>query len=103
MSKIKKLGFNGKVALVVAIAVVFFTIFISVINVGIDPSSFNFIDWLGKIAINVSIALVTMFAGETFYISFCTVREDGKYQCAKEEYDNVITKINGRTDRKSVV
>ena len=97
MKKIKKLGFNGKVALAVAGVVVFFTIFISIINVGIDPSHFNFIDWLGKIAINVVLALVTMFAGEAFYISFCTVREDGKYQRAKDKYDEVIDEINGRT------
>ena len=97
MKKIKKLGFNGKVALAVANVVVFFTIFISIINVGIDPSHFNFIDWLGKIAINVVLALVTMFAGEAFYISFCTVREDGKYQNAKDKYDKAIDEINGRT------
>ena len=83
---VKTVGTNGKIALAVAVAVLAVTTFVSFVDAGFDPTQISWMDWLVKVAINEAIAFVMMFAGETFYISYCTTREDGKYQARLSEY-----------------
>ena len=94
---IKKLGLNGKVALAVMGAVVVGTLFFSLINVGLDFSKIDWADWAGKMGINVALSLVTMFAGETAYISYVTTKENGKYQHSLGLYNEARNAVGSRT------
>ena len=84
--RVHNVGTNGKIALAVAVFVVFITTFVSFVDAGFDPSQINWADWAVKVAMNEAIAFVMMFAGETFYVSYCTTKEDGKYQTYLSDY-----------------
>lgn len=98
MNKMRKVGFNGKIAMVMALAVIVFTVLISVFTVGLDFKRIDWVDWAGKMAINVCLCLVMMFTGETAYMSYVTAKENGKYQFALEKYNEALEGITGRTN-----
>lgn len=94
----KNIGTNGKIALAVSFVVLAVTTFVSFVDAGFDPTKINWIDWLAMMAMNEAIAFVMMFAGETFYISYCSTKEDGKYQSSLSNYLDAREAVGDKTE-----
>lgn len=85
-TNVKKVGTQGKIAAATVLAVIVFTIFFSAIKAGWDIEKIDITSWAANSAMSVALCLITMFAGETFFISYLSKRPDGMYQEKLQEY-----------------
>lgn len=94
---IKGLTVGGKISIAVVFVTIAATIVMTIFNVGFTPEKFNFFDWLAKMAVNVMLTLITMFAGETAFMSFLTSKRQGLYQSCLDEYDLARKDVENET------
>lgn len=97
MNKFKKMTMTAKISVGLALAIILFTIFISVINIGLDPSKIDIYEWGEKIVVNIMLALFMMFAGETSYLGYVTTKDEGKYQYLIIKYNEAKDKVVNKT------
>ena len=94
---IKGLTVGGKISIAVVFVTIAATIVMTIFNVGFTPEKFNFFDWLAKMAINVMLTLITMFAGEVAFMSFLTSKKEGLYQDCLADYDLARKDVENET------
>lgn len=86
-AKFKNITQKGLMSIVVVVVSVFLTIIISVANVILDPSKFDFNTWIGNTGISVGLSLIGMFCGEAIFGGMMMNDSEKKYQHALSEYN----------------
>ncbi len=83
----KKLKGKAVIGLVLIVFTVVLTILLTVANVGLDPSKWNFSKWIGDTGITTGLSIVGMVVGEQVYENILKDKENGLFQISLRDYN----------------
>ncbi len=95
----ERLSATAKIAVAVALGTLLLTVILSAMSVGMDFSKISIQDLAVKIAINVVLSLLLMSTGETFMTSYVSLKSDGMYQQALDDFKAAKKSVENFTNR----
>lgn len=95
--KFKNITEKGIVSIVVVAVSLILTIVVSITNVILDPTRFDFGTWVGNAGISVGLSLIGMFCGEAIFGGIMMNDVNKKYQQALAEFEIARRNVNDIT------